>query len=553
MQEPKIEKNNTRLLWILPIIALGIGLYLAYNHLSNLGASVDIEFDNAQGIEAGKTKIRFKSLEIGTITNITLTDDFKKVIAHAQMTRTATPLLKQDTQFWVVKPQISASGITGLDTIISGSFIAIAPGESRENRRHFIGLNSPPLIPASEPGVRVHLITNNVKGLNIGSPVYYRGFKVGQIDQIQFDDHFDRIKLEAFINSPYDKLINPNTKFWNISGFNFKLGANGADFSMESLETLALGGITFSTPMSLSAGGKDSINENTIFTLYANEQDTNQSPIFEKQYYVLYFDSSIRGLNTGAPVEFDGIDIGEVIDIRLLYDEKQEKAIIPVLIELEPERIARVNLPQDSDNQDDIMTTLIQQGMQASIETGSLLTGEKFIRLSMYPDDKQNITKDKYSSYTVLPTRNTGINKITDDIGSIVSTVKNLPFESLFNKAQTLMDKAGNAAGSLDKIIATKEIQNIGKTIDKSLKQLDGTLASVRTTSDSANIVLKNLNNQLKTVTMQLENTLSGLAPNSNLYYNLNQTLQNLQKTSISIDRLMKKLDAKPNALIFGE
>lgn len=551
MQQPEIKKNKLGILWLLPILALGMGLYLAYHRLSQIGPTITIEFSTAEGLEAGKTKIRFKSLDIGTVTNISLSNNFKTVLVHAQMTRNAIDLLKQDSQFWVVKPQVTLNGITGLDTILSGSFIAVAPGQSKIDARNYKGLDTPPLIPLSEPGMRIHLITDTSKGIYAGSPVYYRGFRVGQIETVKYDTELDRINIHAFINSPYDQLINNNTKFWNVSGISIKVGANGANVSMQSLETLALGGITFSTPVSLS-GSNQPFDNKMIFTLYANEQDTTQSPVYQKQYYVLYFEDSVRGLTTGNAVEFNGINIGQIIDIRLLYDEKIKKAVIPVLIEIEPERISRVNNSSNNDNSD-IIQSLIKNGLEASMETSSLLTGDKIIRLAMYDDAKPTITTDKYSNYPIMPSRNTGITKITDDISTIVENVKNLPFNSLFTKAETLLSNADSTMKNVKTLTATNEIQNIGKTIDNTLKQFDSTLASVKTTSQSANIMLTNLNKELKIVSKQLENTLYGISPESNLYYTLNQTLKSLQKTSKTVDRFMQKLDAKPNSMIFGD
>lgn len=556
MQEPEIRKHrSSAFLWLLPAIALTIGLYLAYSRLSNLGPRISIEFTDAQGLEAGKTKIRFKALDIGTVTDLELSDDHNKVIAHAQITRSGANLLKKDSQFWVVKPQISASGITGLDTILSGSFIAINPGNATETADLFTGLDQPPLIPNSVPGLRVKLTSNNTRGLYSGSPVYYRGFKVGQIDEIHFDAENDRINLEAFINAPYDKLITNSTKFWNVSGISFKVDTNGANISMESLETLALGGISFSTPISLNPDNHG-LDSNTIFTLYANQQDTDQPPSYSKKYYVIYFDDSVRGLSTGAPVEFNGIKVGQVIDIRLLYDEERNQAVIPILIEVEPERINRVNIAiTDDNNSDDIFASLIASGLEATMKTSSLITGDKFIELSMYTDNKSTtiIATDNYSSYPIMPSRNTGISKITDDIGDIVDKVKKLPFDKLFSTAQSVLDKADNTMNSVNKALATKEVEQLGKTIDSTLKQFNNTLSSFTSTSKNANLLLTNLNNQLNTVTTQLTQALQGISPESNLYYNLNQTLQILQKTSKNVNRVMQQVNAKPNSLILGD
>jgi len=233
MQEPEIARNRLSYLWLLPIIALGIGLWLAYARLSQIGPNIHITFTSAEGLEAGKTKIRYKDLAVGTITSIDLSNDLKQIIVTAQMSRTAEPLLKKDSQFWIVKPQISASGVTGLGTIVSGNYIAVSPGKDAESANQFAGLDEAPQIQSTEEGLRVRLITDSASGVNVGTAIYYRGISVGQIEQIRFSERYDNLYLTAFIHAPYDRLITNNTKFWNVSGINFSMGAEGANLEMQ--------------------------------------------------------------------------------------------------------------------------------------------------------------------------------------------------------------------------------------------------------------------------------------------------------------------------------
>ena len=186
MQEPEIARNRLSYLWLLPIVALGIGLWLAYSRLSQIGPNIHITFTSAEGLEAGKTKIRYKDLAVGTVTSIDLSNDLKQIIVTAQMSRTAEPLLKKDSQFWIVKPQISASGVTGLGTIVSGNYIAVSPGKEADSANQFAGLDEAPQIQSTEEGLRVRLITDSASGVNVGTAIYYRGISVGQIEQIRF-------------------------------------------------------------------------------------------------------------------------------------------------------------------------------------------------------------------------------------------------------------------------------------------------------------------------------------------------------------------------------
>ena len=543
MQEPEIARNRLTWLWILPVIALGIGLWLAYTHLSQIGPIIRIAFTSAEGLDAGKTKIRYKDLEVGTITRIDLSHDLKQIIVTAQMQRTAEPLLKKDSQFWIVKPQITASGITGLGTLVSGNYIAVSPGKEEGHANYFTALEEAPQIQNDEEGLRIRLNTDSTEGINVGTAIYYRGVPVGQIEQIRFSEHYDHITLTAFIHAPYDKLITTNTRFWNVSGFTFNMGANGASIEMQSLETLIRGGITFSTPTTLNTNDTPA-EDGAAYTLYPNERATTERTGFRKEYYVVYFDDT-RGLNPGAAIYFSGIVIGAVVEVHLLYDEKTNKAAVPVLIEIEPERIERVNKPAGSENRN-IIAELVKGGLQATLDNGNLITGEKIITLNQYPDEPGGFRKDAYSNYLVLPSRPGGISKLTDDLGAIVATVKKMPLEAIGENAK-------DATAALKKALDTQAVKGLGGSLDKTLKQLDRTLASVQKAGDSTDRALKQLDQQLKTLGKQLEKTLYGIGPDSNLYYTLQETLKSVQQSMKSINGVMRKIDDKPNVLIMGE
>ena len=543
MQEPEIARNRLSYLWLLPVIALGIGLWLAYSHLSQIGPVIRIAFTSAEGLDAGKTKIRYKDLEVGTVTSIDLSNDLKQIIVTAQMQRTAEALLKKDSQFWVVKPQISTGGITGLGTLISGNYIAVSPGKEEERANQFVGLDEAPQIQSTEEGLRVRLITDSASGVNVGTAIYYRGISVGQIEQIRFSERYDNLYLTAFIHAPYDRLITNNTKFWNISGINFSMGAEGANLEIESLEALVRGGITFSIPTTLNTNDTPA-GPGTVYTLFENERASTERTGFEKEYYVVYFDDTTRGLRQGAPVYFNGMSIGEVIDIRLLYDETKNTAVTPVLIALEPDRIDRVNRQEKRDR--NLITDLVKHGLQASLETGSLITGDKIITLNQYPDDIRSLRKDTYSNYLVRPSRADSISQLTDDISAIVASVKKLPLEEIANNTK-------EATAALKSALATPSVKTLGVSLDKTLKQLDKTLLSVQKAGDSTDKALAQLDKQIKTLGKQLEQTLYNIGPESNLTYTLQETLKTVQRSMKSINDVMRKIDDKPNVLIMGE
>lgn len=539
MNTPIVKKNRFSLLWLFPLFALAVGLYLAYDRLSDIGPVIRLKRTSAEGLIENKTKIRYKYLDIGTITEISLSADRQHVIATAQMTANAAELLNEDSQFWLVEPQVSAAGITGLNTLVSGSYIEINPGISDEKSRFFEMLPAPPLLNTDESGLRITLSAESSKGLNIGSPLYYRGVKIGQIEQIHFGDQFSRIYITAFVRTPYDALIHNDTKFWNASGFELSFTAAGAQFSMYSMETLALGGIVLSTP-DATLQNHQSFDKNKVFNLYPSEKASLESDHFARTYFVLYFEDSVHGLLPHAPVEFNGMTIGEVSEIRLLYDQERKKIVTPVVIALEWSRIDRAAADQE------MIKTLVAQGLRASLKTGNFLTGKKMIHLALYPDNIGELTPDRYSRHLTLPVHNGGIHKIPEQISDIVAAVNHIPFTAIGAKTESLLTHVDHAAESAAGMLAHKEMQKLGKT-------LQTTLQSVTATSKQAQNSMVNLNEQMRNLSQQLEATLYGLSPESSLYYSTQQTVQQMQILMRTIDGVMQKIKEKPNALLMGE
>lgn len=522
-----IKNKKYNFAWFIPLGALILAFYLSYQKISQEGETITIVFSDASGLEVGKTKIRYKNIDIGIISKINLSDNFEDIVVEAKMQKSASNLLRADSDFWVVRPQVSISGVYGLNTLLSGSYIAVSPGKSENFSRAFKALKEMPIVEKNEAGLRVKLMTNKLGGLKEGAHVYYHGMAVGVLEKIGFSDKFDYLIITAFIKSPYDKLINNNTRFWNVSGFKASLNTGGANIEMQSMESLLFGGISFNTPKTLiNKEGK--VNEDTLFTLYAHERDIS-SDAKNKEYYVLYFPESVRGLKVGAPVNFSGIDVGSVSEIRLIYDEKEKIVKVPVLITIEPERITLLKPHQGR-----IIETLVELGLSASLENGSLITGDKYIKLSIEENSHKILEKDLYTHYDVLPTSSNRIGRIADDIGEMISNIKNLPLKSIAHH----LDDTG------------REIKELAREFKKQLQKTSENMNQLMRHSDKE---MKQLNQVLQKVLSQMEQTLKALDGNSSLYFTLEKTLISLEKTSSSLNTLLKKLNQKPNALLLGE
>ena len=375
-------------IWLIPIIALFIGMWMVYYQWSNQGQLISIQFKTATGLEAGKTKIKTRDVDIGIVKNIQLSDDLSSVVVTARMDKNVAPLLHSDNQFWIVSPRISLSGVSGLGTILSGPYINMAPGSEQQMSEKFVALEAPPVTPAGTPGLHVTLNSKSEFAYKKGDPVVYKGIKVGEFEDIYFNFDERVVYYNTFIQAPYHKLITVNTKFWDISGVQMELGASGVKVSTGSLETLLTNGVTFGIPEGMPVG--EQIQERDFFDIHPTYTSASEERYKLRAEYVILVKDTIRGLQVGAPVEYRGLVVGKVLAINSL-DNNQDGLLeqgydIPVIISIQPGRV------QQPDNAIGLafirkQTSLwIQKGLRATLKTGNLLTGALFVDLQHYPD-----------------------------------------------------------------------------------------------------------------------------------------------------------------------
>src|SRR5208282_2328250 len=335
------------------------------------------------GLEAGKTKIHYNGVDIGTISKIELSPDHQQVILTAQMAPKTEAFLVDDTKFWVVRPRISGANVTGLGTLISGAYIGVEIGTSKEDRRDFVALETPPVI-TGEVGRFFVLKTPDLGSLDTGTPIYFRRLQVGQVASYALDQDGKNLTVKVFVQAPYDQYVNPNTRFWHAGGIDVSLSASGLTVQTQSMLSILIGGIAFETAATdpiLPAA-----EENTVFTLFANRAQAFNPPPRNPQTYRLVFKGSVRGLSPGAPVEFRGIPVGEVADIRAQIDLKTFQFSVPVIIHLDPQRLGvkLVDIGSGADLETmrrKLVDALVAHGVRAQMRTGNLLTGALYVDL----------------------------------------------------------------------------------------------------------------------------------------------------------------------------
>lgn len=524
------RRRSSQLIWLIPIVALIVGLSLAIHAYLEKGPVITIKFTSGEGIEEGNTKIKYKDVQIGLVRSVTISEDRSSVIVTADIERDAEAFLKTDTRFWVVRPRISGSSITGLGTLTAGSYIGMDVGSSTESATSFTGLETPPAVTMDVPGRQFVLHADDVGSLNVGSPIFYRHLQVGEVLTTELDQDGETILLRVFVRSPYDKFVRNRTLFWHASGIDLTLNADGIKVNTESLVSIMLGGIAFQSP-------EDDIDspqaeQNRHFVLFSSKSDALRRMDSVVENYRLVFSESVRGLTVGAPVDLRGLTVGEVTRISGELDPASKKVTMAVNIRFYPERIKSRTAgknPKPGDSRT-MLDQLVRQGIRAQLRSGNLLTGQLYVALDFFPDAAPaRINWQK--TPPELPTTVGMMAQFQHSLMKIVHKLEKVPLEQLAGDARTTVQTLDTTLKSADKLL-----QNLDANVVPEAKLL---LQDVRTTLDGANKALH-----------EVKQTMASDAP---LQTDLRDTLRELGRAAQSLRLLGDYLERNPEALIRGK
>lgn len=520
-------------IWVVPVAAVLIGLWMLYNHYQQQGALLTLYTSDAEGIVAGKTQIKSRSVDVGQVVSVELSDDLKQVIVKARMKPAITALLNTDSQFWVVKPQVGRGGITGLNTLLSGVYIELQPGDSEESQLQHQLLDTPPVAPADAPGIRVQLSTAESGGLAVGDPVLFRGYEVGTVEQSEFDLSARRTLYRLYIREPFDVLVSENVRFWLSSGFSVDLSAEGLQVDVGSATTLLSGGVSFDLMQGWQPGR--AIKDGTEFQLFPNKQSIQDGLYSEFVEYLLFFDESVRGLKVGAPVEYRGVRVGTVTRVPFFFAvdkpfEISQQQGIPILIRIEVGRLyenltlAQLRVELDK---------AVARGMHGTLKTGNLLTGALYIDLDINQDPNidtsqqtQRLVLSQSAGYAMLPTARSGLSNIEQKVLMALDKINNLPVEQLLVQSERTMQSTDAMMQNANKMIA----------------QLEAFIGSSQ---------MQQLPAQLQQSLQDLQRMLAGLSPGAPAYDRLNGNLQTLDQVLRELQPVLQTLNQQSNALIF--
>ncbi len=455
-------RRRPSIVWLIPLIAALVGGFVAWRTFSERGPEITIRFATADGLEAGKTKVEYKSVELGVVEEIRLADDLSHVVCRARMVNGAEEYLREGTRFWVVRARVAGGQVSGLGTIFSGAYIGLDPVREGEPTREFQGLEVPPIVTIDEPGRHFVLRSYHAGAVEVGAPVFFRRIRVGQVVASELDASGDFVEIQIFIDAPHDERIHTGTRFWNASGFDFSMSADGVSVDTESLVSILVGGIAFETP---ERDGGDRAAADAVFPLYENRAATQRQIYTEKTEWIVYFDQSVRGLVPGSPVEFRGIRVGQVRDVRLELDPEQRHLRIPVVLEIEPQRFGDMDMPPEERRKR--LEALVAQGMRAQLKSGNLLTGQLTVALDMH-EDAEPAEIVWQQPYPVFPTIPTPLEEITASLASVVKRLEQLPLERIGADLSALLVAA---RGSLEQAERTLASTNALVAPDSSLSQ----------------------------------------------------------------------------------
>lgn len=531
--DPEIRKSRRwNIVWFVPLVALVLGAWLLYHNFAAQGPVARVRFDTADGVMAGKTEVRCRSVKVGVVKQVKLAEDLKSVLMHLELDPDAEGLLRQGTFFWVVKPRFKATEISGVDTLISGAYVELDPGPpTAEKCYDFTGSEDTPATNRNVPGLRLTLTADEAGFLSVGSPMYYRGFEVGRIESRTLEADGKKVSYRAFVRKEYSQVVTENTRFWNTSGLDISAGSEGFKVRTPSFQAMVSGGVSFGVTNGDDPGKV--VPDESTFTLYPDQDAALKATFHPNTRFLLLFDQSVRGLAEKAPVEFRGITIGRVAEISFDLVPTGGDSRIPVLIELDTSKMRPEAASKVQDPDSDFVKMAVSHGLRAALKTGNLLTGSMYVDLDYYPE-AQVAEVGKSGDFTTLPTVSSGFVQLEAKLTAILDKIQALPID------KTMGDFAAAAQEAKTTIAESR----------KTLREIEDTAAAARKVIDGPGF--RGLPDDLHKTLDKLQTLAASVGPDGAIQGDLLRTLDELRASLRAIKSATSTIDEKPNSLLFG-
>lgn len=523
------------IIWLVPVIALGLALWVAWSTWSERGPLITVTFQTASGIETGKTKLRYRDIDIGQVESVTIGEDLRSVVTRIQVRAEASRLINDTSRFWVVRPRFGQGQVSGLETLVSGAYIEVDPGDGSKPQTEFVGLENPPRVRSDTPGRSFVLRAPSLGGIAVGSPVLFRGIEVGEVTDFDLPNDHESLSLHLFVRQPYAEFVRKGSRFWREQAISFNLGAEGVQFSIGNLETLLRGGVVFNTP----AQG-DAAAEGDSFTLFDDEEQISEALITERVPLISYFDGSVRGLSPGAPVEVRGMRIGTVRQVGIEYDVANHRVQVPVIYDIEPQRIRIVDGKEEPEGTE--LAALVSQGLRAQLTTGNLITGQLLISLDFAPDaPPAEVVRE--GDMLRMPTIPSSLDTIQRSLTGLLDQIGSLPLDDLVTQLKETVQAVGSIANSGD-------IKEAVRNVNLVLREVSSLAAKL---NQDTGPVLSELQRSAQALG-EAARTANGLiSPRSDIRLNASQLMDELAQAARSVRDLADYLERHPDALLRGK
>jgi paraquat-inducible protein B len=537
------KRRRISFVWIVPVIAAALVAYLGYNAFARRGPSITIRFKTAQGIEEGKTQVTYKAVPIGTVDGVDLAGDHSTAVVHVRMRSEAKFALTGRARFWVVRPRLTPASLAGLETIVSGAYIAVDPGlPGGQAQRVFDGLDEPPGVTSDEPGRVFDLKASHLGSLSDGAPVFYRDVTVGSLLKYDLGDGAGAVSLQVFVKAPYDKLVHPDTLFWNASGVSLNMGADGIHLELASLQALLAGGIAFETP-------PDGLNHPIAdspppFKLHDNKATADAAMFKQTTPCVAYFQSSVQGLARGSTVQIFGVPIGAVTEVKLALDEEKRHFVARVAFDLQPDRAFKPGDARGLSAAD--ARGLVSEGMRVVLDTSNLLTGQKVLALQYVPNAKEAAVTEEGGAL-VLPSQAGGIDGITTAMSDIAAKLDRIPFDDIGRNVDRAVRSVGDA-------VAGPDLKNAISALASTMNDAKHLVHQADTDLGPTLARLPAIAGELQTAVERARDALGegGYGANSDVQRGIARMIDQVGDAARTVRLLAEFLDHHPEALLTG-
>jgi len=546
LPEPVLARQNRlhlSLVWIVPIVALVVGAVLVVRSLLEAGPEITIEFRSGDGIEPGRTEVRYKEVVVGRVRTVSLGPRRDRVLVTATLERSVRSLAVDDTRFWVVRPRIGTAGVSGLGTLLSGAYIAVDAGAAEQTRTDFVGLDQPPLVLRGEPGRSFVLQADDLGALDVGSPVYQRRVRVGRVVGYTLSKDGRGLDIQVFIESPFENLVTQDTRFWHASGVEVQLNAGGVTLNTQSLASVIAGGIAFATPPDVEPGA--AAPSGSRFRLFEQQRQALAPDDGEPLRVRMVFKQSLRGLVDGAPIDLLGVEFGTVRSVSLQATSSAQGLPVEVIADVYPRRLGAMRnrfVAQDAARGDRLMLKqLVDHGLRAQVRTGSLLTGRLYIALEFMPKPAA-AAFDVAATVPTLPSVPGALADVQPQVAEIVARLSRVRFDEIGTDLQDALKSVSQATASLQATLASA---------DTSIKQLtpdaQAAIADMRQAQASANETLASAQTMLRSAEANITDTQAPLQRQAN------QALAELQRAAQALRVLADYLQRHPETILRGK